>query len=864
MSKAFRPREDPRPEMEKALDRAIELSVGRKRYRVTAGRLIYEQHRRYRYAFTLVEGSWDLPDGADLQLSSSDLVKPLSVELSGTKDDTVTIIVTQRLTEHTLADAQLVVERAFLLRKLKEALLRGGTAAQLGLKLFGVLDCPDVEAEAHLLETIKGVFPADEAQQLALRRALYSALLVILGPPGTGKTDVLAAIALLHATLFGRRVLIVSHTNIAIDNAIVRLANFFRLGGLEAWLDQQRLIRFGDPHLAVLEEDDYRSITVPLIVADRIAQNREEIAHLEYRRARLLKQVAEYRDELPEQEQAWQQREATLQRKRKKDERALANLEAEEQARLGPIMAQLTPRLQQLAEEEETMEDARVDWQEAARKLRLAQQSYQEQWSPYEAELQKLERLRKHTWFVRFVLQASTGEWEKALRATIQTLADPLHRLAQEMAALQQNQARTAEVYQQAEQRRNNLTSVIAHWERERDARPAHSVEQKAVLARQISDLTQELDAGNLRIAEIERNLASWEREVAQLEETLALLDQQIADTKREAVRQVVEKAQIVGATLTALYLNPHLLNQEWDVVIIDEASMAPPPAVMVAAARAKHHLVIVGDPHQLAPVCKFKDDLVRRWLGRDVFYHGRYTLVEAGQGTHHCVLLPYQGRMHTDICDLVRKPIYKGLLKDRNPLAPRPTFQPEPSHAVVLYDTAPSGLARAKQPQSGRSRYNEYHAEIDLILARQVLTGIPESERYAEYIGIVTPYTAQRDQLRERIQGMDLEIYCRIGTVHAFQGLEFNALIFDLVESPDLEIAPFLRGGWGSECMRLLNVAITRARYKLLIVANLRHIRKEPSWSLLPQIMAQAAQKQCISSEELRTFPLLPPTELG
>ena len=58
-------------------------------------------------------------------------------------------------------------------------------------------------------------------------------------------------------------------------------------------------------------------------------------------------------------------------------------------------------------------------------------------------------------------------------------------------------------------------------------------------------------------------------------------------------------------------------------------------------------------------------------------------------------------------------------------------------------------------------------------------------------------------------IQRTDLEIYCRVGTVHAYQGLEFDVLIFDVVESPGLAIAPFLREGWGSESMRLLNVAV-------------------------------------------------------
>jgi len=173
---------DPRPDIEKALDRAIELSVGTRRYMITDGRLVYERHRRYRYTFTLTQGSWDLPDGTDLQLASSDLTNPLPVELSNTKDDAVIIMVKQRLTQKTLAAAHLMVDRAFLLRKLKEAFLRESTSAQFGLKLLGVLDSTDGEAEAHLLETVKEMFPADEAQLLAMRRALSSELLMVLGP----------------------------------------------------------------------------------------------------------------------------------------------------------------------------------------------------------------------------------------------------------------------------------------------------------------------------------------------------------------------------------------------------------------------------------------------------------------------------------------------------------------------------------------------------------------------------------------------------------------------------------------------------------------------------------------------------------
>jgi superfamily I DNA and/or RNA helicase len=245
-------------------------------------------------------------------------------------------------------------------------------------------------------------------------------------------------------------------------------------------------------------------------------------------------------------------------------------------------------------------------------------------------------------------------------------------------------------------------------------------------------------------------------------------------------------------------------LASSWDVVIIDEGSMAPPPAVLVAANRARSHLIIVGDSLQLAPVCKLKDpnvapwqkeqDLVQQWLGRDVFFHGGYTLEEAATGTHHSVLLPYQGRMHSAICDLIRGPVYKNRLKDRDPQRVRPTFGPEPEHAVILYNTGGVVRARAEQPVSGSSHFNRYHAETSVHLAQLVLASMPKEDRKAECIGIVTLYAAHRELLKDLVRGTDLEILSRIGTVHAFQGLEFDALIFDLVESPGLNIAPFLR----------------------------------------------------------------------
>ncbi len=191
------PPSDPVVLMEQALERAIELSPGTKHYPITDGRLLSSSHRSYRYVFTL-DREWDVADGTDLTLKSDDQDSPVPVELADSTDTQVEFVVAHQLSEGALASATLVVERAHLLRKMKDGLSGPSTPTHLGRTLFGVEDCADTAAPDTLVKTIQQNFVPDEAQRTALLRSLASDLLLILGPPGTGKTDVLAAIALLH------------------------------------------------------------------------------------------------------------------------------------------------------------------------------------------------------------------------------------------------------------------------------------------------------------------------------------------------------------------------------------------------------------------------------------------------------------------------------------------------------------------------------------------------------------------------------------------------------------------------------------------------------------------------------------------
>ena len=116
-----------------------------------------------------------------------------------------------------------------------------------------------------------------------------------------------------------------------------------------------------------------------------------------------------------------------------------------------------------------------------------------------------------------------------------------------------------------------------------------------------------------------------------------------------------------------------------------------------------------------------------------------------------------------------------------------------------------------------------------------------------------------------------------RIGTVHAFQGLQFDAVIFDTTVSPSSEmlshswpsiftsnerlITVYLEGLGKRQipapATRLLNVAISRAKYKLIFIANMAHIRAAPRSHLLPTILEIAYEKGHLSWKELFELPL-------
>jgi superfamily I DNA and/or RNA helicase len=101
--------------------------------------------------------------------------------------------------------------------------------------------------------------------------------------------------------------------------------------------------------------------------------------------------------------------------------------------------------------------------------------------------------------------------------------------------------------------------------------------------------------------------------------------------------------------------------------------------------------------------------------------------------------------------------------------------------------------------------------------------------------IGVITPYVGQVSMLKARFiekeYSLDFQDRVEIGTVHTFQGSECDVIIFDIVDCSRFEKGKpyFGRIYSGEQGEQLLNVAISRARHKLIVVCDPEFITKCP-----------------------------------
>jgi DNA replication ATP-dependent helicase Dna2 len=249
------------------------------------------------------------------------------------------------------------------------------------------------------------------------------------------------------------------------------------------------------------------------------------------------------------------------------------------------------------------------------------------------------------------------------------------------------------------------------------------------------------------------------------------------------AIRRVMDEAPIVAATAHRACTMPYIRRRAFEMTIVDEAGQLTEPLTLGLTLRARR-FVLIGDDRQLPPVVRTRE------LGFSMFERLKKECEQSGKQS--LTLLDTQYRMHPLIMSVSNRFFYDGRLRagvsqdDRLP----------PDGAPVLMVPVDS---------HGSDRINVEEADaVERIVRRYRRDyGVP-----ADGIGVVSPFRAQVVLLRKRLQDTGVTV----DTIERFQGGERDIMILSLVRS---------RGGGFVFDDRRFNVAVTRARRKLVFVAH-------------------------------------------
>ncbi|MBO5537966.1 MAG: AAA family ATPase [Prevotella sp.] len=301
---------------------------------------------------------------------------------------------------------------------------------------------------------------------------------------------------------------------------------------------------------------------------------------------------------------------------------------------------------------------------------------------------------------------------------------------------------------------------------------------------------------------------------------------------------ELFAEARVIACTLTGA-ANRLLERQKFNTLFIDEAAQALEAACWIAIRKASR-VILAGDHCQLPPTVKsiaaLKAGLGKTLMERIVENHPRAV-----------TLLEIQYRMNEEIMRFSSDWFYGGRVKS----APQIKYR-----GILDYDipmewiesgevSVERGELNAERGEVRKDWGEEFVGEsfgrINKIEAEQTLS---ELERYFTKIGkqrileeqidvgIISPYRAQVQYLRRLVKKREFFKPFRrlitVNTVDGFQGQERDVIVISLVRSNAEGQIGFLRD------LRRMNVAITRARMKLLIIGDSATLTRHPFYRKL------------------------------
>ena len=311
-----------------------------------------------------------------------------------------------------------------------------------------------------------------------------------------------------------------------------------------------------------------------------------------------------------------------------------------------------------------------------------------------------------------------------------------------------------------------------------------------------------------------EGNRENRHQKIARLKERAAELEYTINES-------LFADARVIACTLTGS-AHPLLTGRRFGTLFIDEAAQALEASCWIAIQKADR-VILAGDHRQLPPTIKSPAALSG---GLDK------TLMQTiCENKPRCVsMLTIQYRMSDEIMQFPNREFYDGLLQSDHSVKYR---------GILDWDTAIEWVESEENEgetlaSDGLSRINPVEAELALQTLHDYIERIGKDRILYERldIGIISPYKGQvqllRRMLRKDSYWKPLRHLISINTVDGFQGQERDIILISMVRNNEQGQVGFLSD------LRRMNVAITRARMKLIIIGHSPTLCRYPFYKRL------------------------------
>lgn len=622
--------------------------------------------------------------------------------------------------------------------------------------------------------------PLDHEQLTAFRRALTVAdLMVVLGPPGTGKTRVITEIASAAAHVDHGKTLVTSFSNKAVDNVLARMP------------EDVVMIRIG-------REVDVDPNVRPNLLEIYAADLRRELAVGSQRRAQLysvLPTALQWHAELDSRIASWSSA-------RSEQHSCASELDRCRRAVAGPAY----DRLRRLDKRVDRL-DKRVH---RARRRLDKLTPHAERVSSQNGFGGLLTRLRdRRVHHCRKRLAARSHALDEARQARL--------RAAAEFEAV----VREVPEVQAAQRKFDAAAEDVKRWRHQ--ALAATTSLRTTLLA--IEQLPEVVDTGD------DDGLFQWvthlhgalHSRIGILQARAALLADWSAAVEscqaEQLYPELIRYADVIGTTCTSAGSRSEIVAEEFNLVIVDEAGQVPTSDALIPLVRGKR-AVLVGDDMQLPPVCESElekaineqDDstALLGLAGVSLLESVRPTLPAA-----NVVQLRTQRRMPEVIARFISDRFYRSTLRSEV----RPPKQDALFRSSLAFvDTSCLPERYRREQQAGGEQHgcrNDAEAQLLNRLAEHY------QKDGAEW-ALIVPYRAQLDVLKglARAWATPETVDANIGTVDSFQGGERDVILYGFTRSNRNRRVGFL------DNLRRLNVAFTRAKQQLVLVGDLATLR--------------------------------------